>query len=145
MSRWKEFFHFLFLSHPSSLTNRSKEAVVNITISDTSLHVCWLQARLFPPSLFILHRNDCRPTSPSRPPPPYSWILTQSRLCPRVLHSSALQQFRCENSCLEVSVNKTKRRKQTSPRQGAVAETTTPHPPPPPPEKPVVGENKEPA
>lgn len=40
------------------------------------------------------------------PPPSPSWMLTQSRLCPRVSHSSALQQFRCENSRLELSVNK---------------------------------------
>lgn len=96
----REFFHFLFLSHPSSPSNQSKEAVVNITVSDTPLYVCRLPALSFPPSLFILHRNESRahqPHAPAHPLPP-SWMLTQSRLCPRVSHSSALQQFRCENS-----------------------------------------------
>lgn len=71
------------------------------------------------PSHF-LHKRLWFP--PTQTPTLCSWMHTVPSLPSGLTQhrTSALQQFRCENSCLELSVIKTKERKQTSCRHGAV-------------------------
>eukprot|EP00064_Thunnus_orientalis_P011902 superscaffoldBa00001768_g11934 len=93
------------------LTNRSQRVLVNNTFS-ILLHTSTSspQGCVLSPLLFILHADDCRSIQPNCHMAKFADNTVLLPLCsgPSHHHSSALEFVEwCDNSCLELYVNKT--------------------------------------